>query len=364
MIFAIISEGFENKFHEEIMFLTGIEICGRDFCYSEAIDEFCQKYKGIEYILISESFYKDNLENLKLMISKYNTKNVYVLFEKLLDKIEYIEGINYITIQEFLNDEKNKYSIELRKGENENMDLENGIELVKNGLDIANEMDLLNDQKNFLDTSIGKAVNVGLDIGIRALLPNAVEEGVIAVKDAIMENGFKEGIKQSIEDVVEITKNAGKVLTGNFENIEQVQMAVKSGGLIDMFSGALDLALKFANQMGSLDKTTYQMLKVGKNTILNTISSKIDDELTNQLKYVQKLDNYSSKWKEAYEVQDFASMEKAYNNMENYLDKTMPFERTLQEARNIENLHNLIKNNGKNFDLSENEIELAKRLSF
>ena len=58
------------------------------------------------------------------------------------------------------------------------------------------------------------------------------------------------------------------------------------------------------------------------------------------------MQTYSNKWKEAYESQDFHSMELAYNNMENYLEKSMPFEKTLQEARTIENLHNLIKNNG------------------
>ena len=40
----------------------------------------------------------------------------------------------------------------------------------------------------------------------------------------------------------------------------------------------------------------------------------------------------------------------------------IPIENTIKTTRYIENLHNLIKNNGKNFDVSDEEIELAKKL--
>ena len=46
----------------------------------------------------------------------------------------------------------------------------------------------------------------------------------------------------------------------------------------------------------------------------------------------------------------------------NLLTKTLPLENTIKNARTIENLHELIKNNGKNFDLTSEELELAKML--
>ena len=55
-------------------------------------------------------------------------------------------------------------------------------------------------------------------------------------------------------------------------------------------------------------------------------------------------------------------MKKAYKNIENYLNKTIPLENTIKEARKIENMHNLIKNNGKNFDISPEEKILAEKL--
>ena len=40
----------------------------------------------------------------------------------------------------------------------------------------------------------------------------------------------------------------------------------------------------------------------------------------------------------------------------------MPISEIINEASEVENLHNLIKNNGKNFNLSEEQMELAKKL--
>ena len=54
-------------------------------------------------------------------------------------------------------------------------------------------------------------------------------------------------------------------------------------------------------------------------------------------------------------------MEKEYKKLEEELEKTIPLENTIKEARNIENLHILIKNKG-NFNLSNDELELAKKL--
>ena len=49
--------------------------------------------------------------------------------------------------------------------------------------------------------------------------------------------------------------------------------------------------------------------------------------------------------------------------MKERLKELMPIENLLKEARVIENLHNLIKNNGKNFNLSEEQIKLANMLT-
>ena len=64
----------------------------------------------------------------------------------------------------------------------------------------------------------------------------------------------------------------------------------------------------------------------------------------------------------AYASQDFSKMETAYKNIEQYLSKTIPLENIINKARTIENLHHLIKNNGQNFHLTEEEMKLAETL--
>ena len=45
------------------------------------------------------------------------------------------------------------------------------------------------------------------------------------------------------------------------------------------------------------------------------------------------------------------------------LSNIIPIENVINESRTMENLHELIKNNGKNFDLNEEDINLAKMLN-
>ena len=56
-------------------------------------------------------------------------------------------------------------------------------------------------------------------------------------------------------------------------------------------------------------------------------------------------------------------MENAFRNMNRYLKNTVPLESTLKEARTVENLHTLIKNKGGDFNLTEDEISLAEKLT-
>ena len=55
-------------------------------------------------------------------------------------------------------------------------------------------------------------------------------------------------------------------------------------------------------------------------------------------------------------------MEKEYRKMKDTMKEIMPLEKTINQVKQIENLHLLIKNKGKNFDLSKEEIELSKEL--
>lgn len=55
-------------------------------------------------------------------------------------------------------------------------------------------------------------------------------------------------------------------------------------------------------------------------------------------------------------------MEKEFNKLKKQLSTVVALESTISEAKQIENLHNLIKNKGINYKLSEEEKKLAEVL--
>ena len=55
-------------------------------------------------------------------------------------------------------------------------------------------------------------------------------------------------------------------------------------------------------------------------------------------------------------------MEKEYKKIEKEINNLIPIEKTISDVRTIENLHNLIKNNGQDFDLTREQLELAEKL--
>ena len=82
-----------------------------------------------------------------------------------------------------------------------------------------------------------------------------------------------------------------------------------------------------------------------------------------QINGTEKLAKYEDNWKNYFENQDFEGMQREYDKIQEKLKELLPLENTLKEARVIENLHNLIKNNGQNFILTEEQLELSKMLT-
>lgn len=218
------------------------------------------------------------------------------------------------------------------------------------------------EQKNFLEKTLGGIINTGLDVGIKFLLPDFIEDEVIQIKDSILKNGFKEGLNTAIDEAINLGKSALGIFTGKFDDISQMQKAVETGGIIDSISNGIDTALNKISNNGKLNDNITKVLKKGKNLILDNISSNIEEMIVNQENEINKFEESINNWKNAYENRDFDLMENEMNNVNKYLEKIMPLENLIKEARTIENIHNLIKNNNKNFDINEVELEAANVL--
>ena len=228
--------------------------------------------------------------------------------------------------------------------------------------EINNNLNISNKQKNFLETNIGTIINKGLNIGLKYVLPNIIEDQVIDIKDTIIENGFSEGVKKAIDSAIELGKSTVGIVTGNFENVNQVQNAIKNGGIIDSISEILDFAVKKGVESGRISENIGKTISRGKNTILNTISNNIENSFELQLDNIEKLNKYVNNWKNYYQNKNFDGMQNEYRKIQEKIKDIIPLENTIKEVRKVENIHNLIKNNGKNFNLSVEEIEIAKNI--
>lgn len=218
-------------------------------------------------------------------------------------------------------------------------------------------------QNNFLQSNLWSAINNGIDIGIRCILPDWAEDKIIDLKDNLINYGLKDGVSRSIKSVIDTGKSAIGIVTGNFENIEQINEAIKSGGIIDSVSDILDSVLNKINDEGKINNSVYKLIKNGKNSILNNVKNNIESNLKEQIVASKNLEKYIENWKEAFYKKDFASMEKELKKIHIKIRELIPIENTINSARNIETLHELIKNNGQNFNLTQEEIELANKLS-
>lgn len=236
-----------------------------------------------------------------------------------------------------------------------NLEKNNNLNLEKN---LVNETT----QKNFLETNLGKTINTAVDIGIRAILPEFLEEQIINIKDNLLNYGLKDGISKTIDDAIDLGKSAIGIVTGNFESISQMKSAVQTGGLIDGISSLLDTVVDKVKQAGLINNTVAKTIKQGKNIILNNVESNIENTFNKQYKALEDANRYINNWKNCFENKDFNGMKQEYKKIEKQLSNIAPIEKTINDIKTIEVLHNLIKNNGQDFNLTQEQLELAEKL--
>lgn len=234
--------------------------------------------------------------------------------------------------------------------------------ILSNNLELNSNLTIENEQKSFLETTLGKTINTGIDIGIRAALPDFVEDQVINLKDNLIRYGLKDGIKKSIDDALNIGKSTIGIVTGKFDNIYQMQEAVKSGGIIDNISNLLDSVINKVYSNNLINSTVANTLKQGKNVILNNVEKNIASTFDNQIKALNYTEKYIENWKNYFNNKDFTGMEREYNKIKKEIKYLAPIENMLNESKRIENIQNLLRNNGQNFNLTKEQLELSEKL--
>ena len=189
------------------------------------------------------------------------------------------------------------------------------------------------------------ALNFGVDLGLKALLPDLIEDQVIDIKNSILEGGFKEGVNTLVKKVNEFKNSITGIFTGNFNNIEEIHTATKQGGIIKTVSKGLSKGIDAGVKSGAIPKSIGGILKAGKTTMLNEFNSSLESQMKKEMKKFDTLNDLNKKWYDALDQRDFNKMTKYTEKISELSKDLVKFSNIIDETKKIKELHNFIKEN-------------------
>lgn len=203
---------------------------------------------------------------------------------------------------------------------------------------------------NNIDEKFGEKINKTIDNiyneVLKAFLPDSIEDKVIEIKDQLRLSQLSKKVADFTKDII---NNKGEKKEN--KDISDLDIEKETSKIISTIKDSYNLSTQ---QINKLEKN--------KDTIVNKIEQELDKEIKNYVNAFRKNDKYINEWKEFYNSKDFKNMEKIYKKIEKNMKDIVPLEEKIKEVRELENIHLIIKKKGGDFNLTNEELELTKRL--
>ena len=225
-------------------------------------------------------------------------------------------------------------------------------------MDIIENLQKTNDKAQGLYT----IANTGLEIGLKAILPDFIEDDILDIKDKFVQEGFSKGIQEIINKGEDIGKSIQGIFTGKFETVEQIKRLVQTDGILDGASDIIDRVLKSLVNKKKISKSTYNLIKTGKKEILNSLENELEGYYKINEYSLENLSELCQEWKESYKREDYSEMEKNMKKIKQKLNKNLTIETIINEARNLEKIQKYIEEKGSLENLTENEKILIEKI--
>lgn len=208
----------------------------------------------------------------------------------------------------------------------------------------------IKDTLNEIDEKYGESINKTIDNIyneiLKKFLPDSIEDKVIEIKDKLGFSQLSKNVANFTKDLIN-NKNEKDVN----QNISELNIEKETSKIISVIKDSYDLSI---NQVEILEKN--------KKTISNKVEQEIDKEIKSYVNAFEKNDKYINEWKEFYNSKDFKNMDKIYKKIEKNMKNIIPIEEKIKEVRELENVHQLIKRKGGDFNLTNEELELTQKL--
>ena len=224
------------------------------------------------------------------------------------------------------------------------------MELINKNL---NNIEKIGEVGNQAMESISNNLDNIYDEIIKSILPDSIENKFIEIKNSlglnvlcqkVANNVCKKISNKTLDDIRNENRN-------NDSELNNINIKKEVSKIFDCIEPLIN----------NTNKKSYN-LDNNKKNVEKKLNNKINKTIENYVKASEKNKEFIKKWKEYYNDKDYINLKKAFNKIENNKEKILPIEETIKELHEIENLEKIIEMKGGDFNITKEELELARNL--